>query len=160
MADKALAGRFRGRGNPLQWWHGVVLGLAVAWLPGPATVVFIYWLPLLLLYVLEPKNEGYRATAALFFVIAAMTHPVRRIWDASGDWDTCTDVLLDPRNLIMDWGAVALAWLVSELTVIGLRLYRAQAQAAAIRRLQDRARVLKEEWGFEPIAPLPEEKTS
>lgn len=132
----------------LEWWHGIVVGVLAACLPGPALVLAIYMVPLALIYATDPLNEPYRVVCAAFFIIAAFASPAHTIWLKDADWDACLAAITNRHLLLLDWCAAGLAWIIMEISMMVWRLMRAQQYRLNRKALQKRAADLREEWGF------------
>ncbi|GAC88724.1 hypothetical protein Gbth_006_015 [Gluconobacter thailandicus F149-1 = NBRC 100600] len=138
----------RGReGMPgFKWWHGLILGLLLAYVPGSLLVGGVLLLPLVVLHFVDPDADRQRMMIVLFYLGAVMVHPLRAAWLAHGDWQTCVQQITQPMTLILDWMAVGVAWLVAEVSAIGARLWYADYSRRERRAIEKRINALREEW--------------
>lgn len=138
----------RGRGGltGFKWWHGLILGLLLAYVPGSLLVGGILLLPLVVLHFVDPDADRQRMMIVLFYLGAVMVHPLRAAWLAHGDWQTCVQQITQPLTLILDWMAVGVAWLVAEASAIGARLWYADYARRERRAIEKRITALRDEW--------------
>ncbi|EHH66939.1 hypothetical protein [Gluconobacter morbifer] len=141
------AGAAGGEKRPLfQWWHGLIVGLLLAYAPGSLLVMLMLLLPLLFLRLFDPDADRQRLMVVMFYVGAVMVHPLREAWRSAGDWQTCLELVLQPLTLLLDWMAVGAAWLVAEGSSIGTRLWYADVARRERRAIEKRIAVLRKEW--------------
>lgn len=138
----------RGRGGltGFKWWHGLILGLLLAYVPGSLLVGGVLLLPLVVLHFVDPDADRQRMMIVLFYLGAVMVHPLRAAWLAHGDWQTCVQQITQPLTLILDWMAVGVAWLVAEASAIGARLWYADYARRERRAIEKRITALRDEW--------------
>ena len=111
MKEAAVRGR-EGR-MAFKWWHGLILGLLLAYVPGSLLVGGVLLLPLVVLHFVDPDADRQRMMIVLFYLGAVMVHPLRTAWLSHGDWQTCVQQITQPITLILDWMAVGLhGWLL------------------------------------------------
>lgn len=61
-------------------WHGVAIGLLLAYIPGVVLLLGMAFLPLVVAQFLLPKQNDQLVLAMLFFIIATLVHPCRLVW--------------------------------------------------------------------------------
>lgn len=138
--------RERGRGSIFKWWHGLILGLLLAYVPGSLLVGGVLLLPLVVLHFVDPDADRQRMMIVMFYLGAVMVHPLRTAWLAHGDWQSCVQQITQPMTLILDWMAVGVAWLVAEVSAIGARLWYADYARRERRAIEKRIEALRKEW--------------
>ncbi|MEN3175000.1 hypothetical protein ABDK75_03130 [Gluconobacter sp. OJA] len=129
-----------------KWWHGLILGLLLAYVPGSLLVGGVLLLPLIVLRFIDPDADRQRIMIVLFYLGAVMVHPLREAWLSHGDWEACTQQIMQPMLLVMDWMAVGVAWLVAEASAIGARLWYADYVRRERRAIEKKTDALREEW--------------
>jgi len=144
MKEAAVRGR-EGR-MAFKWWHGLILGLLLAYVPGSLLVGGVLLLPLVVLHFVDPDADRQRMMIVLFYLGAVMVHHLRAAWLAHGDWQTCVQQITQPITLILDWMAVGVAWLVAEASAIGARLWYADYARRERRAIEKRIAALRDEW--------------
>lgn len=140
------SGRLRVPEASFKWWHGLILGLLLAYVPGSLLVGGVLLLPLIVLRFIDPDADRQRIMIVLFYLGAVMVHPLREAWLSHGDWDACTQQIMQPMLLVMDWMAVGVAWLVAEASAIGARLWYADYVRRERRSIEKKIGALREEW--------------
>ncbi|OAG74426.1 hypothetical protein A0J51_00787 [Gluconobacter japonicus] len=144
MKEPSAGGR--GGLTGFKWWHGLILGLLLAYVPGSLLVGGVLLLPLVVLHFVDPDADRQRMMIVLFYLGAVMVHPLRAAWLAHGDWQTCVQQITQPLTLILDWMAVGVAWLVAEASAIGARLWYADYARRERRAIEKRITALRDEW--------------
>jgi hypothetical protein len=85
----------------------------------------------------------------LLFQAAVAVRPVADAWLRCEGLQSCMDTLVRQRLVIIVWTMAALAWVVTQLLPIGLKLladYRAGVRQAALRERRD---TLVADWGLD-----------
>ncbi|GBR72040.1 hypothetical protein [Gluconobacter kanchanaburiensis] len=134
------------RAPGFRWWHGIIIGLLLSYVPGSLLVAGVLLLPLVALRFVDPNADSQRIMIVLFYVGAVMVHPLHEAWAGNGDWDTCIAQITNPITLALDWLAVGAAWLVAEASAIGGRLWNAEVARRERKSIEKRIAYLQEEW--------------
>ncbi|GAJ29644.1 hypothetical protein Amme_072_013 [Acidomonas methanolica NBRC 104435] len=127
-------------------------------LPGPTVALVVWILPVLLLRILSGERRSHRSLAALFFLLAAVVHPLHLIWEAQGGWEKCVELTLDPMVLATGWVAVGASWFIAEGSELAQRLTALLKRSKHRRLLVQRAEALRAEWGFEETSSAGEKE--
>ncbi|AQS91336.1 MULTISPECIES: hypothetical protein [Gluconobacter] len=141
---QAEAGMLRAPG--FRWWHGIIIGLMLSYVPGSLLVAGVLLLPLVALKLFDPNADGQRLMIVLFYVGAVMVRPLHEAWAANGDWETCIAQITQPVTLALDWLAAGAAWLVAEASAIGGRLWNAEVARRERKSIEKRIAYLQKEW--------------
>lgn len=141
---QAEAGTLRAPG--FRWWHGIIIGLMLSYVPGSLLVAGVLLLPMVVLRLFDPNADGQRLMIVLFYVGAVMVHPLHEAWAANGDWETCIAQITQPVTLALDWLAAGAAWLVAEASAIGGRLWNAEVARRERKSIEKRIAYLQDEW--------------
>ena len=129
-----------------RWWHGIIIGLLLAYTPGSLLVGGVLLLPLVFLRLIDPEADGQRVMVVMFYLGAAMVHPLRVAWSVRGDWATCLSEIMQPTILILDWLALGAAWLIAEVGSMGARVWYAESERQRRKAIEVRIKALQEEW--------------
>ncbi|GBR53711.1 hypothetical protein AA106555_1401 [Neokomagataea thailandica NBRC 106555] len=132
----------------LRWWHGVFLGAGVVYCPGTLLVITVLLLPLGVLWLTDRGFSRQRLVVMLFYVGAVMVRPLHHVWLAQGAWYACFRIVQDQTLLILDWGAIAVAWIVSEVSTMVARYIGAQRARSERAKLELRIKALEDEWSL------------
>lgn len=169
MSEAASAGKGAGKGAAkepkggvsLKWWHGLILGLLLAYVPGSVLVGGVLLLPLLVLRLADPRADRQRMMIALFYLGAVMVHPLREAWLLRGDWHACLAEITRPTLLALDWAAIGVAWFVSEFSALVTKLWYLETARRERKSVETRIAALREEWGIAlPEFPNAEDKAA
>jgi hypothetical protein len=135
---------------------GLAGGGLIALSPDIALPLALLLLPGLIALMLDRSPGCGVARAMLLFQAAACVHPVMRAWYRCAGIDSCMGFLAEWRSILPVWLAAAVAWTLTQILPLGLKMladYRLRHRNAA---LLARRQALVEEWGLEPeIKPRP-----
>lgn len=132
----------------LRWWHGLFLGAGLMYCPGIMLVMGVLLLPAIVLVMVDLRADRQRLVIMLFYLGAVMVRPLHHVWMAQAEWAACVRIIDDEKLLIVDWCALAFAWLVSEISTVVARFMGGQRIRLERARLEKRVSVLEEEWGL------------
>nr|WP_294914302.1 hypothetical protein [uncultured Neokomagataea sp.] len=132
----------------LRWWHGLFLGAGLMYCPGVVLVLCVLLLPVAVLMMIDTRADRQRLVIILFYIGAVMVGPLHHVWVERGAWFACVRTIEDETLLILDWCALAFAWLVSEISTVVARFIGGQRIRAERIRLEKRVTALEEEWGL------------
>ncbi|AOX20365.1 hypothetical protein [Kozakia baliensis] len=139
-------------------WHGVAIGLLLAYIPGVVLLLGMAFLPLVVAQFLLPKQNDQLVLAMLFFIIATLVHPCRLVWQKGADWENCITIATQPLLLCLFWIGPAVAWFISECATMILQWRRKRSSIQRRKKLKSRIDELCEEWGFAK-PPVPNNKS-
>ncbi|MBV1836549.1 hypothetical protein [Acetobacter estunensis] len=137
----------------MKWWHGLVCGAALAWMPGYALLIGVLLAPVLILHILDFRRSEEMARILAPYAFAALIHPFHQLWSADGTLDAAFAILSDPMTSILSWGATALAWLIFEGGMLGIRLWRQYQMTRQKAEWTARLKAVQDEWGDEEASP-------
>jgi hypothetical protein len=124
-------------------------GALIALSPDIALPLLVLLLPGLLALVLDRSPGCGVARAILLFQGAACIHPVMSAWYRCSGIDGCMSYLAGWQSIVPAWLAAAVAWVLTQVLPIGLKIlddYRMRHRSAI---LVERRKALVEEWGLE-----------
>jgi hypothetical protein len=139
----------RGVGGLIVLLMALAGGGLIALSPDIALPLAVLLLPGLVALVLDRSHGCGVARAILLFQGAACVHPVMSAWYRCAGIDGCMSYLAEWQSVLPVWLAAAVAWILSQVLPLGLKMfddYRLRYRGAA---LVARREALVEEWGLE-----------
>ena len=135
----------------------LVMGLAggglIALSPDIALPMAILLLPGLFALILDRSPGSGMARAVLLFQAAACVRPLMNAWYRCDGIDGCMSYLAEWPSILPVWLAAAVAWVLTQVLPMGLKLlddYRMRHRRAV---LAARREALVEEWGLDEETP-------
>jgi hypothetical protein len=128
---------------------GIGCGGLVAMSPDIAMPLMVLLLPGLIFLLVDHSPGWGVARAILLFQAAACVNPVSSAWYACSGVDNCMAILATPQTVLEVWLAGCLAWLISQLLPIGLKLLNDMRLQHYRTALEARRLALRTEWGFD-----------
>ncbi|PPQ28119.1 hypothetical protein [Rhodopila globiformis] len=128
---------------------GLIGGGLIALAPDIAVPAGILLAPGLVAFMLDPTPGHALARAMLLFQAAAALRPLDQAWFRCEGLHACMGTLAQPRQVLLVWIMAALAWLLTQILPIGLKLlsdYRVRVRRATLEARRDR---LIAEWGLD-----------
>jgi hypothetical protein len=128
---------------------GLIGGGLIALAPDIAVPAGILLAPGLVAFLFDPTPGHAVARAMLLFQAAATVRPLDDAWFRCEGLHACMDALAQPRQILTIWTMAALAWLITQILPVGLKLlsdYRVRSRRAA---LEARREKLVSEWGLD-----------
>ncbi|MFL5251472.1 MAG: hypothetical protein ACJ8AI_01005 [Rhodopila sp.] len=128
---------------------GVIGGGLIALAPDIAVPSGILLAPGLVAFLFDSSSGRAIARAMLLFQAAAALRPLQEAWFRCEGLRACMDILAQPRQILTVWTMAALAWLLTQILPIGLKLlsdYRIRMRRIA---LEARREKLATEWGLD-----------
>jgi hypothetical protein len=128
---------------------GLTGGGLIALAPDIAVPAGLLLAPGLVAFMLDPTPGHALARAMLLFQAAAALRPLDEAWYRCEGLHACMDTLAQPRQVLMVWIMAALAWLLTQILPVGLKLlsdYRVRARRAMLEARRDK---LIAEWGLD-----------
>lgn len=114
--------------------------------PDIALPLLVLLLPGLVALMLDQSPECGMARAILLFQLAACVHPVSTAWYRCSGIDGCMSYLAEWRAIVPVWLAGAVAWLLTQILPMGLKLlddYRVRNRRVMLVTRRD---TLRAEW--------------
>ncbi|HEY4042791.1 MAG TPA: hypothetical protein VGM32_13225 [Rhodopila sp.] len=139
----------RGLGGLLVLLLALAAGGLIALSPDIALPMALLLLPGLVALVLDRSPGCGVARAILLFQGASCVHPAMNAWYRCAGIDGCMSYLGEWQSILPVWLAAAVAWVLTQVLPLGLKLladYRLRHRSAA---LVARRQALVEEWGLE-----------
>ncbi|HSU06872.1 MAG TPA: hypothetical protein VLI93_14995 [Acetobacteraceae bacterium] len=139
------------RGASTIWLQGLLCG-ALAALATPLALLLLVLLAPSVAAALLERQPGRPATRTLLlFGLSASISPARRLLAAGDTMAASLGLLSEPNVLAAAWSAAAGAWMLAELSPLGLALALDASARARAARLRARRERLLEDWpGLNP----------
>jgi hypothetical protein len=105
--------------------------------------------PGLVAMLFDPTPGHAVARAMLLFQTAFAVRPLADAWTRCEGMQSCMDTLVRPRLLLIVWTMAAVAWMLTQILPIGLKLvsdYRVGQRRAELRQ---RRATLIADWGLD-----------
>lgn len=128
---------------------GLSGGILIALCPDIAVPATILFLPSLITLLMDPSPHQRLSQGMLLFQAAAVAAPLRQAWYSCSGLHGCAAFLLQPGLILHAWLAAMLAWLLTQVLPIGVKLWDDVRLRRRREELVQRRRVVTEEWGLE-----------
>jgi hypothetical protein len=128
---------------------GLAAGGLIAVAPDIALPAGVLLAPGLVAFVFDPTPGRAVARAMLLFQAASSVQPLSDAWSRCDGIESCMDTLVRPRAVLTVWLMAAVAWMLTQMLPIGLKIladHRVRARRAALEARRDR---LVEDWGLD-----------
>ncbi len=147
MKDGSKFGR--GAGGLLVLLLALAAGGLIALSPDIALPLVVLLLPGLLALMLDRSSGCGVARAILLFQGAACVHPVMSGWYRCSGIDGCMSYLGDWPTIVPVWLAAAVAWVVTQILPLGLKVRDDYRTLRRRLTLTAKRETLVAEWGLE-----------
>jgi hypothetical protein len=130
---------------------GLTGGGLIALAPDIAVPAGILLAPGLFAFMFDPTPGHALARAMLLFQAAAALRPLEEAWFRCEGLHACMDTLAHPRQVLTVWTMAALAWLLTQILPVGLKLlsdYRVRTRRSMLEARRDK---LAAEWGLDDM---------
>jgi hypothetical protein len=128
---------------------GLAFGGLIALAPDIAVPAGVLLAPGLAAFLFDPTPARAVARAMLLFQAAAAVRPVAEAWTRCEGMQSCMDMLVRPRLVMMIWAMAAFAWVLTQILPIGLKLLADHRLSLRRAALLGRRETLVADWGLD-----------
>jgi hypothetical protein len=128
---------------------GLTGGGLIAMAPDIALPGAVLLAPGLAAMLFDPTPGYAVARAMVLFQATVAVRPLTDAWSRCEGIESCMDTLVRPRLVLIVWTMAALAWVLTQVVPLGLKLlsdYRVGVRRTA---LQQRRETLVADWGLD-----------
>jgi len=132
----------------MKWMIFGVFGLFFAILMLPTTfVIVVGLLPTIAAFLIDRSVRKLKSVTVAAMNIAGIVPFLLELWTAGNSFDLAFQLVVNPKSIVMMYGAAAIGYLISWLTTNAVAAYELQKAKMRMKAIKKRQKELVDRWG-------------